>query len=202
MISVVIPVVNNYNLTDQLLGDIENNTIHPSEIILIDNASTENIFELVNKYKTLKIRYIRNPENIGVNSSWDLGRQLAQYEYIAILNNDIRVNKFFFEKIISIMTDQTIGLASSEVSKNLDDVLLNSIESSIVKNSFSICGNAYVLRKTISDEIGPIPKELRTFCGDNFIISRIDQIGSRAIVMSNNNIFHYRFCFNKERINS
>ena len=50
MISVVIPVVNNYNLTDQLLGDIENNTIHPSEIILIDNASTENIFELVNKY--------------------------------------------------------------------------------------------------------------------------------------------------------
>jgi glycosyltransferase involved in cell wall biosynthesis len=191
MISVVIPVVDNYDLTDQLLNDIVNNTFYPAEIILIDNNSNDNIYDLVKKYNKLNIVYIRNHKNIGVNASWNLGRELANYEYIVILNNDIRINKQFFEKIITVMReDYSIALCSATITNDLNELYIN-INPVSIDYQFSILGNAYILTKTASKQIGPIPRELFTFFGDNYIISRIDQLGLKTAIMKNNNIFHH-----------
>lgn len=206
MISVVIPVLNNYEMTDHLLLDIANNTVVPLEIILIDNNSLEPIYNLVKKYQNLNILYIRNPQNTGVNAAWNLGRYLAKGKYITILNNDIRVSVDFFKKIIDSMEgDDRVGLCSVRISKDLNKIF--EVKDPVSKKYvFEMSGSAYTLRKTISDEIGPIPKELFIFYGDNFILSRLSQLGYKAIVISNNDIFHYdhytinKFAEKKEEI--
>jgi len=193
MISVVIPALHALEMTDQLLNDIAQNSIHPAEIILIDNnTNQENIFHLVQKYNSLNFVYLKNSENIGVNASWNLGRKLSKYKYITIMNNDIRIHKDFLKETLETMeADVSIGLCSSKISDKIEDVLNQEYhpENSIDVESMS--GNCFTISKLASDEIGPIPKELFTFYGDDFILSRIKQLGYRSVLMESNYVFHY-----------
>lgn len=61
------------------------------EIILIDDASTDETEEIVKELKnsaSYPIHYIRNPQNIGVSASRNKGVEVAKGEYIAYLDAD------------------------------------------------------------------------------------------------------------------
>ena len=93
-VSVVIPVLNQIYYTDLLFQDIIKNEIKPTQVILIDDGSTDDYSEIVNKYSCLNINYIRNKETMGVNYAWNMGIKISTYPIVTILNNDIIINKF------------------------------------------------------------------------------------------------------------
>lgn len=93
-ISIVIPVFNQSHLTERCLNSIIENTSKEVEVILIDNASSDNTPQLLNDFKirfsskNIPFFVHRNQENVGFGRAMNQGARQAKGKYVALLNND------------------------------------------------------------------------------------------------------------------
>jgi tetratricopeptide (TPR) repeat protein len=99
--TVVIPV---YNRTDYLLECLASVLVQWSgaeqmEILVMDNASTPPLFDLVNSIGGGVIRYYRNQENIGVLPNHNTGISLSRGQWIHILHDDDCVLAGFYDQL-------------------------------------------------------------------------------------------------------
>ena len=114
MISVVIPTFNNLFFTQLIIGLIQQTTKIDYELIVVDNASTEDgmqkYFDWLEKSVSLnlfgEIRIIRNEENLGVAKAWNIGIRAARGEYIAVINNDILIDNDCFERLAKVLDEK------------------------------------------------------------------------------------------------
>lgn len=191
MLSVIIPVLDQIKLTIDLFNCILDNTLLPSQIILIDNGSKEDYSNFQEKYPDLNIEYIRNDKNIGVNPSWNLGISLAKNKYISILNNDIIISNTFFDKIYQVFEQHTnIGIIVPNTLKNIEFGFNNNLEPK-AKTLGKREGWAFTIRKEIVDNIDPIPSCLKISCGDDYLFECSKLLGYENVKILNNFIYHY-----------
>ena len=87
--SIIIPTYNRSDLADQVLQDVMANLEPDTEVILVDDGSTDDTQAVVGKYPY--VTYVRHEENRGVSPAWNTGIRAAKGEYLAIINNDIRI---------------------------------------------------------------------------------------------------------------
>jgi len=115
-VSIVIPVFNKaiYTYNCLLSLQIHEPTIS-QEIIIIDNASTDETPQLLKKlYGGVKI--VRNSQNQGYVQACRQGAELATGEYIVFLNNDTQVTPGWLTKQIELMeSDQEIGITGAKL---------------------------------------------------------------------------------------
>lgn len=102
-ISICIP---NYNRADnlkELLLDCQNQTISPYEIIVqddsLDESEIKKIGVIVKQFTG--IRYQRNQKNLGLVKNVNKVIHKATGDYIAIVNNDDRLSKYYVQEIVS-----------------------------------------------------------------------------------------------------
>lgn len=69
------------------------------EIILVDNASTDNSISLAKKIYP-KVKIIKNNKNIGFAKAINQGADLAKHNWIIPCNNDIKFHPQWFSRII------------------------------------------------------------------------------------------------------
>lgn len=168
MITVIVPVLNRLEETEEFLESIFNNIYLPEEIIFIDNGSDFNsVAALLDKYKGLPIKYIRHEVNIGVNAAWTEGIGLAKTKLVSILNNDIIVNKYFFSNIIAAMKNPQIGVITPHTVDKKEDIE-QQLTTSKVCVTKKCEGWAFTVKKYLLNVIPPIPKELNIFFGDDW----------------------------------
>ena len=191
MITVVIPMYNQITYTEQLLNNILQNEVLPQKIILIDDCSTEDVRNLVKKYKSLPIEYIRHSSNMGVNYSWNEGMKKTTTAMVSVLNNDIVINKFFFKKIINAYNSNSRwGIVCPKTISRLENVL--AVDKPVVlKNMGKREGWAWTARMSFVKKIEPIPSFLRTYCGDDYMFYCARSLGYSCLKMMNNDIYHY-----------
>lgn len=99
-VSIVVPVFNQASLTYQCLKSILEHT--PSdlyEIILVDNASTDDTPRMLRQIENIEI--IANSENLGFVAGCNKGSRAAQGEYILFLNNDTVVTEGWLTSLLS-----------------------------------------------------------------------------------------------------
>ncbi|MBE8965901.1 tetratricopeptide repeat protein [Nostocales cyanobacterium LEGE 12452] len=99
--TVVIPV---YNRTDYLLECLASVLVQwtgaeQMEILVMDNASTTPLFDLVNSIGGGIIRYYRNQQNIGVLPNQNAGISLSRGQWIHILHDDDSVLPGFYDRL-------------------------------------------------------------------------------------------------------
>ncbi len=92
-ISVIIPTFNRADLLERTLRSVLSQTYRDFEIIIIDDASTDNTQEIIeekfgSEIKTEIIRYFKNDLNLERSRSRNRGIELAKGEYIASLDDD------------------------------------------------------------------------------------------------------------------
>jgi GT2 family glycosyltransferase len=193
MITVIVPVYNQIKITEEFFKTISENTILPEKIILIDNGSSDNYFELVNKFKNLNISYIKNEINEGVNAAWNYGISIAKTPYISILNNDLLLNKYFFKMIIQAMfIDKKLGIiVPTTILKDKEYRHKTKDELPILGNLVKREGWAFTIRKDITDNINPIPLGLKTYFGDDYLFHHTKRLNYKTMKIINNFIFHY-----------
>ena len=86
-VSIVIPHWNNVEILSECLKSI-GSTIYPDfEVIVVDNASTDNSVQYV-KSNFPDVKLIENDRNDGYAGGCNIGADLAQGKYLVFLNND------------------------------------------------------------------------------------------------------------------
>ena len=191
-ISVVIPFINQDKITVALIDDIARNSIRPFEIIMIDNGSDVSIKDLLKQYNhELDITYIRKEKNIGVNPAWNLGISKSTGDLICVLNNDLIISYYFFESILKLMDDYSVGICVPNTVGDINFVRNSTFTMPIYQDVRKREGWAFTIRKCITDKIPPIPKQLNRVCGDDYLFYWSNRLGYHNVKILNNYIYHY-----------
>jgi len=87
-ISVIMPVHNVEKYVSTAVQSILNQTFENFELIIIDDASTDMTYDIVNRIQDKRIIKLQNKTNIGIANTLNKGIQLANGEYIARMDGD------------------------------------------------------------------------------------------------------------------
>lgn len=101
-ISIIVPVYNTGKNLKKCLDSIINQTMQNFEIIIINDGSTDDSEEIINKYLEKnkdKITYI-SKGNEGVAKARNLGIKLAKSDYILFVDSDDYIDKKLIENVM------------------------------------------------------------------------------------------------------
>jgi len=89
-ISICIPAYNAAGYLRQCLDSALAQTFSDFELVLVDNASSDETFAIAQEYtrRDARVRVFRNPENVGVGGNWNRGIDLARGEWLKFLCAD------------------------------------------------------------------------------------------------------------------
>ena len=87
-ITIIIPVFNVENVVKETLLSVKNQISSSDEVIIIDDGSTDNSFNIINNFKNLQGWKIIQTSNQGLGLTRNLGRSIAKSEYIYFLDSD------------------------------------------------------------------------------------------------------------------
>ncbi len=114
--SIVIPLYNKVEYTEQCLEALINNTPDDLyEVILVDNASSDGTAELLASLEG-DVQVIRNSENMGFARACNQGAALARGKYIIVLNNDTLPQPGWLEALIAEAdSDPNVGIVGCKL---------------------------------------------------------------------------------------
>ncbi|OGS11617.1 MAG: hypothetical protein A2234_02455 [Elusimicrobia bacterium RIFOXYA2_FULL_58_8] len=99
LVSVCIPVYNGARFIGRALDSALAQTYAPLELVVLDNASTDNTVEIVSRYLgDPRVRLVRNLANIGAISNFNKAVSEARGEFIKILCADDYLRRDCLEK--------------------------------------------------------------------------------------------------------
>jgi GT2 family glycosyltransferase len=95
-ITAVIPLHNQAALLARLLASLRNQTLRPTEIIVVDNASTDGAAEVADQHGC---RVLRLESNTGFAHAVNTGWRASKTEWVAILNSDIELDAHWLQRL-------------------------------------------------------------------------------------------------------
>lgn len=87
-ISVLMPVYNAQDYLSEAIDSILSQTFSDWELIIINDGSTDNSENIINSYNDNRIRYFKNPTNMGLIYTRSLMIEKASAEYLSFLDSD------------------------------------------------------------------------------------------------------------------
>jgi len=87
MVSVTIPLYNYAHLVEETIQSVIGQTYEDWELVIVDDGSTDSPLEVIEKYLSEKIRYIRT-ENQGYGAAKNVGIRNSSGQYIVIIDAD------------------------------------------------------------------------------------------------------------------
>lgn len=92
MLSICIPTYNRSNILDITLANIVSQDISKVEVIISDNASTDETYQIVRKYESFGIKYFCNSKNLGMVYNFIKSMELATSDYLILSSDEDDVN--------------------------------------------------------------------------------------------------------------
>lgn len=111
--SVVIPCYNYAATLPVALESVLAQGRDDVEIVLVDDASTDNTAVVAEHYRG-RVRYLRNPANLGHPGTWGRAMQEARGEYVVNLDADDWLLPGYFDRVERALTDE-IGMVVHSV---------------------------------------------------------------------------------------
>lgn len=98
LISVVLLNWNGEQVVEKCLKSLQGQTYHPLELIVVDNASTDQSVELIRK-NFPEVKLVLNEKNLGFGGGNNVGIRASQGRFIMMLNNDTRLDPSCIEEL-------------------------------------------------------------------------------------------------------
>ena len=107
-VSIIVPVFNTAGWVSRCIESLLTQTLQDIEIILVDDASTDNSLDILRKYEQRypqKIQVIHSKENLRQGGARNLGIKAARGEYLGFVDSDDWVDKEMYENLYSTATE-------------------------------------------------------------------------------------------------
>lgn len=167
LVSVIMPAYNAEKYIETAIECILNQTYANWELLIADDASTDNTFEIIKKHasQNVRIKYYQNSTNIGYLKTWNKLIEIAQgnfitfldaddlctYDRIEILYNYLRGNPDI--KIVGSNID-IVSENGEPVRKKEYPVSSEIINKNLLTPTFPFCGSAVMITKEVYQKAG------------------------------------------------
>lgn len=173
VISVVICSYNRATYLPKSINSVLSQSFKDFEIIIVDDASTDNTSEVVAEVgkKDARVKYFKNEQNLGISKSRNRGVSLSSGKYIAMLDSDdYWIDDDKLQKQFDIISkDKKIALVGTgivlvnengeELKKDIFNTDDESIRHKILsKNQFA--QSSVLFRKSVFNECGGYDESL------------------------------------------
>lgn len=101
--SIVIPLFNKENHVFKTIQSVLNQTYLFFEIIIINDASTDDSLRVVEGIKDHRIRIIKHAKNLGLSAARNSGIRASKYNYIAFLDADDYWSPNYLEELLKLI---------------------------------------------------------------------------------------------------
>ncbi|MEX2400645.1 MAG: glycosyltransferase [Rhodothermales bacterium] len=174
--SICIPNYNYARFIGDTIQSVLDQTYSHFEIIVVDNASTDNSIEVVEKFQDERIRLIKNRYNIGFAPNLQRATMYANYDFINLLSSDDRLKPDALETYAEVLrsrgdrASRTVLMSDVEVIDSGGDPLytiatdIDSYESAV--GGYADDGLNNTLEVTVlrgHDVLATTLRQLRTF---------------------------------------
>lgn len=119
-ISFYIPAYNAERTIKDSITSIQNQSILPDEIILIDDCSIDKTVEIV-KSEFSNIKIIVNKQNMGLGYNRNLGIKESKNDIVAAIDADVILDKYWLEKLMPEIEKKNVSMCGGK----MDEYLLN-----------------------------------------------------------------------------
>jgi GT2 family glycosyltransferase len=212
-VSVIIVNYNGSRFLIDLFNSLRNQTFKDFEVIFIDNNSTDNSLELLDKNlenfseRSLQVKIVKASHNLGYCKGNNLGLKYAQGEYIVFLNNDTYVTARWLEELLNVARcDPSIGACQSRHMQAQTDyiqtdgwgldkygwsqcIILNRNYPTISKKLFYASGSSMIVKRSALDRVNGFDPEL--FFGDFDLCWRLRMLGYNMADVPGSICYHY-----------
>lgn len=121
-VSLIVPVYNVYNYLDRCLDTLVNQTYRNIEIITVNDGTTDNSEEIIDKYVKKDKRVKKyNKENGGLSSARNFGLKHATGEYVMFLDSDDYFELDMIEKMLTQMNKDNSDICICDIIKEYED---------------------------------------------------------------------------------
>lgn len=187
--SVIIPTYNRTHLLPRAIASVVTQTFKDFELIIVDDASTQDVQAVINRFPDRRISYIRRKKNGGNAATRNLGIANAKGEFISFLDDDDEYLPEFLEKtyIRLVSTTDEVGFAwcGYLLVKLSIDNQENVIGQELWQPKFQDRTDAYLsflksrkigtgcgltIRRSCFDKVGPFDEKLRKAVDTDFLI--------------------------------
>jgi len=182
-LSIIIPVYNYLDMTKDIIENIKDTVKGLEyEIIVINDGSTDWTYNRLEEQEWLVI--VNNKDNRGVTYAWNKWAELAKWDYVCWINNDIIIEDdlfgmlidWFDEWILVTTPRRTHGIISkSKVKYYLDH----------------FCWFCFMMKRIDINKLFPIPSEFKVFGNDNWLWFRLKEQWYFVKVVKDAIIHHY-----------
>ena len=124
-ISVIIITYNMGHLISHALDSLRNQTRKDFEIIVVDNHSTDNTIQVINKYQDLKLSFLQITNNGILSKSRNLGIRNAKGNWIAFLDADDYWSNDKIEKLYQCINKSELNVVAISHGFEIKDIQKN-----------------------------------------------------------------------------
>lgn len=105
LVSVIVPTYNRAHILARAINSVLKQSYQNIELIIVDDYSKDNTFEIVNNYldEDKRIIYIKNKKNIGAACSRNVGIEHSRGVFLSFLDSDCEYLPEKIEKEIGLM---------------------------------------------------------------------------------------------------
>ncbi|WP_219641116.1 glycosyltransferase [Cohnella sp. CFH 77786] len=212
-VSVVIPVFNQWSLTEGCLKSLLNSSgQHHVEIIVVDNASTDGTRQALATLQHPAVQVVSLTTNRGYAGAVNIGCQLATGEYLVLLNNDTLVPQGWLDRLIRPLREQEeigiVGPMSNQIGneqkldffasgdtqawneKWLD--LFYAVNKGSLRDTDRLAFFCVAMRREVFDRIGDLDSRFTVgMFEDDDYCERIAREGYRLVIAEDAFVYHH-----------
>lgn len=158
-VSVIVASYNNRKFIRKCVESILNQTFKNFELIVIDDCSIDNSYNILKRFKDRRLKIIKNKKNSGISISRNKGIKVAKGEYVFFTDGDCTVTKNWIKEGLRVFKDKKcLGVEGKTyyVSKNFVPTASDRVVENLNGGKFMTCNMAYskkVLKKVSGFDI-------------------------------------------------
>lgn len=153
LVSIVVPIYNVEKMLRRCIESILLQTYDNTEVILVDDGSTDNSGKIADEYKRTnsKINVIHK-ENGGLSDARNEGIKVAQGEYICFIDSDDFIHKRYVEILLNACEEKSCDIAVCDYI-SVDDIQAEKIDTGeeVRENSISVYNSIDMLHRLYNE---------------------------------------------------